>query len=113
MKYREDCMFLGGDFNGRIEERGARNWEEEGGGGKKIQRQGGKCRGEETDEMDSNGKKQGDEELERINIGSGGETVIDYGIVSEEAWERVEEFRIGERVESGLLPLEISIRNEP
>jgi hypothetical protein len=58
-------------------------------------------------------KKQGDEELERINIGSGGETVIDYGIVSEEAWERVEEFRIGERVESGLLPLEISIRNEP
>jgi hypothetical protein len=107
-------MFLGGDFNGRIGERGARNWEEEGGGWeKKIQRQGGKYRGEETDEMDSNGKKQGDEELERINIGSGGETVIDYGIVSEEAWERVEEFRIGERVESGLLPLEISISNEP
>jgi hypothetical protein len=24
-------MFLGGDFIGRIEERGARNWEEEGG----------------------------------------------------------------------------------
>jgi hypothetical protein len=47
-------MFLGGDFNGRIGQRGARNWEE---GGKKIQRQGGKCRGEETDEMDNNGKK--------------------------------------------------------
>jgi hypothetical protein len=31
--------------------------------------------------------------------------VIDYGIVNEEAWERVEEFRIGERIES----LEISI----
>jgi hypothetical protein len=58
-------MFLGGDFNGRIGERGARNWEEEGGWEKKIQRQGGKYRGEETDEMDSNGKKQGDEELER------------------------------------------------
>jgi hypothetical protein len=27
------------------------------------------------------------------------ETVIEYGIVNKEAWERVEEFRIGERVE--------------
>jgi hypothetical protein len=36
--------------------------------------------------------------------------VIDYGIVNEEAWERVEEFRIGKRVESADdLPLEISI----
>jgi hypothetical protein len=34
-----------------------------------------------------NGNKQGDE------------IVIDYGIVNEETWERVEEFRIGERVE--------------
>jgi hypothetical protein len=25
---REDCMLFGGDFNGRIGERGARNWEE-------------------------------------------------------------------------------------
>jgi hypothetical protein len=38
-----------------------------------------------------NGDKQGDEE---------GEAVIDYGRVNDEAWERVEEFRIGERVES-------------
>jgi hypothetical protein len=37
------------------------------------------------------------------------ETVIYYGIVNEEAWEKVEEFRIGERVESDHLPLEISI----
>jgi hypothetical protein len=35
--------------------------------------------------------------------------VIDYGIVNEEEWERVEEFRIGKRVESDHLPLEISI----
>jgi hypothetical protein len=33
-----------------------------------------------------------------INISNRGETVIDYGIVNEEAWERVEEFRIGERI---------------
>jgi hypothetical protein len=32
---RKDCILLGGDFNGRIGERGARNWEEERGEGKR------------------------------------------------------------------------------
>ncbi|KAJ3626140.1 hypothetical protein MTP99_016658 [Tenebrio molitor] len=32
---REDRIFLGKDFNGRIGERGARNWEEEKGDGNK------------------------------------------------------------------------------
>jgi hypothetical protein len=36
--------------------------------------------------------------------------VIDYGIVNEEAWERVEEFRIGERVESDHLEIALSKR---
>jgi hypothetical protein len=35
--------------------------------------------------------------------------VIDYGIVNEEAYKKVEEFRIGERVESDHLTLQISI----
>jgi hypothetical protein len=26
---RENCILLGGDFNGRIGEKGARNWKEE------------------------------------------------------------------------------------
>jgi hypothetical protein len=63
---------------------------------KKIQRQGGKCKGEETDGMDRengwevlNGNKQGDEEGEWTYVGNRGETVIDYGI----ELERVEEFR--------------------
>jgi hypothetical protein len=56
-----------------------------------------------------NGNKEGDEEGKWTYIGNRGETVIDYGIVDEEAWERVEEFRIGERVGSDHLPLEISI----
>jgi hypothetical protein len=43
-----------------------------------------------------------------IHKGSRGETVIDYEIVNEEALERVEEFRIGERVESDYL--EIALR---
>jgi hypothetical protein len=33
-------------------------------------------------------------------IGSRGKTVIDYGIVNEETWERIEEFRIGGREQS-------------
>jgi hypothetical protein len=55
-----------------------------------------------------NGNKQGDEEGEWTYIGSRGETVIDYGIVNEEAWERVEEFKVGERAESD--HLEIALR---
>jgi hypothetical protein len=43
-----------------------------------------------------NGDKQGNEEGEWTYIGSRGETVIDYGIANEGAWEKVEEFRIGE-----------------
>jgi hypothetical protein len=41
--------------------------------------------------------------------------MIDYGIANEEAWKRVEEIRIEERVESDHLRLEISRyrRNEP
>jgi hypothetical protein len=38
-----------------------------------------------------NGDKQGNEEREWTCIGSRGETVIDYGIVNEEPWEREED----------------------
>jgi hypothetical protein len=34
-KDREECLLAGCDFNGRIGERGARNWEEEKGDGKR------------------------------------------------------------------------------
>jgi hypothetical protein len=47
-----------------------------------------------------NGNKQEDEEGEWTYIGGRGERVIDYGIENEEAYERVQEFKIGERVES-------------
>jgi hypothetical protein len=63
--------------------RGEGRWE------KKIQRQGGKFRGEETDGMDQRkwmGGKQRDEEGEWV---SREKTVIDYGIVNEETWEKV------------------------
>jgi hypothetical protein len=54
------------------------------------------------------GNKQGDEEEEWTYIGSSGKTVTDCGIMNEEAWERVEEFRIGHRAESD--HLEIALR---
>jgi hypothetical protein len=39
-----------------------------------------------------------------------GETVIDYGKVNEEAWQRVEEFRIGERAEPDNLEIALGKR---
>jgi hypothetical protein len=57
-----------------------------------------------------NGNKQGDEEGEWTYIGSRGETVINYGVVNVEAWERVEKFRIGERAESDHLEIALKKR---
>jgi hypothetical protein len=45
---REDRILLGRDFNWRIGEKGAKNWEEQRGNGKRKS----KGREEETDEMD-------------------------------------------------------------
>jgi hypothetical protein len=114
---REECMLLGGDFNGRIGERGARNWEEEKGDGRrktkdKVENAEGKRLIEWIEENGwevLNGNKRGDEEGEVTYVGSRGETVIDYAIVNEAAWERVKEFKVGERVDSDHLPLEITI----
>jgi hypothetical protein len=59
-----------------------------------------------------NGNKQGHEEGEWTYkyLGSRGETVIDYGIANEEAWARVEKFRIEVRVEWD--HLEIALRKQ-
>jgi hypothetical protein len=54
------------------------------------------------------GNNQGDEEEKWTYIDIRRETVLDYGIVNEETWERVQEFRIGERSESD--HLEIALR---
>jgi hypothetical protein len=42
----------------------------------------------------------GDEEGKWTYIGSRGEIMIVYGVMNEEAWERVKQFRIGEREQS-------------
>jgi hypothetical protein len=101
---------LGRDFNERIGEKGKKlgRWE------KKIQRQGGECRGEDTDGMDRRKWVGGIERKEttrrRRVAGCRGKTVLDYGIVNEEAWERVEEFGIGEGVESDYFEIALSLR---
>jgi hypothetical protein len=54
-----------------------------------------------------NGNCIGDEKGEYTYSGSRGETVIDYVMVNEEAWDEIEEFKVGERVESDHMPLEV------
>jgi hypothetical protein len=73
---REDCIRLGGDFNGRTGEREARNWEEE----------------------KWNGKRKSKDKVENAEGKRLMEWIQENGwIVNEEAWERVEEIRIGEK----------------
>jgi hypothetical protein len=77
---REDCMLLGGDFNRKIGERGARNWEEERGDGKtkskdKVENAEGKIQMEWIEENEwevLNGNEEGDEEGEWTYIDSRG-----------------------------------------
>jgi hypothetical protein len=98
-KDREECILVGGDFNGRIVERGARNWEEENGDGKrKTQDKVENAEGKRMMEwIEENGWEvlNGNEEGEMTYVGSRGETVIDDAIENEAAWERVEEVKVG------------------
>jgi hypothetical protein len=79
----EECMLIGGDFNWRIGERGARRWEEERKDGKrksknKVENAQGKRLMEWIEENGweiLNRNKKGDEEGEWTYIGSRGETV--------------------------------------
>jgi hypothetical protein len=69
---REECMLMGGDVNGRVGEKGARNWEEEREDGKrkskyKVKNAEGKRLMEWIEENGCevlNGNKQGDEKGE-------------------------------------------------
>jgi endonuclease/exonuclease/phosphatase family metal-dependent hydrolase len=113
-KDREECMIVGGDFNEQIGERGTRNRKEEKGDGKRKTKDKVEKRLMEWIEENRwevlNGNKQGYEEGELTYVGSREKTVTDYAIVNEAAWERVEKFKVGERVDSDHLPLEITIQ---
>jgi hypothetical protein len=70
---------------------------------KKNKRQGEKCRGEEADGVDRR-KWMGSAEREQTR-----RRRMQYAIVNEATWGRVEEFKVGERVDADHLPLEINI----
>jgi hypothetical protein len=91
----EECMLMGGDFNGKVAETGSRTWKEKRGDGKRKSK-------------DNVENAEGKMLMEWIEL-HGWEVLNGNKQENEEAWDKVGEFRIGEKVESDHLPLEISI----
>jgi len=58
----------------------------------------------------ANGNMRGDEKGELIYIGKRGESMVDYVLVNQKAWDKIEKMEIGNRVESDHQPLEVEIR---
>ncbi|KAJ3645682.1 hypothetical protein Zmor_023323 [Zophobas morio] len=107
----EEFLLLGGDFNARI---GNKSREEDGENTRKskdkVENKDGKLLWELIEERGWEVLKEGDEEGEFTWIGKRGESVIDYVIVNGLAEEDVETFKIGERVDSDHIPLEVKLR---
>ncbi|KAH0818251.1 hypothetical protein GEV33_004540 [Tenebrio molitor] len=111
----EGTLVIGGDFNARIGGKGRRMEEQQATIERRPTKDG--IENAEGRELVSlveergwdvlNGNCIGDEKGEYTYIGSRGETVIDYVMVNEEAWDKIEEFKVGERVESDHMPLEV------
>ncbi|KAJ3658794.1 hypothetical protein Zmor_010515 [Zophobas morio] len=89
----DEKILIGGDFNARLGDKGTRIIDKE-----KGEKRGSKYK--------TNNKE------EWTYVGARGESIIDYGIVNEEAWEEIESFKVGERVESDHMPLEIKIKGK-
>jgi len=114
----EGNIIVGGDFNIRIGELGGRSIEE---GGieryskDKVIGNGGKQWAEWIMEKGwyiLNGTIEGDWEGEYTYVGARGNSVIDYVAVNEGIRDRIRSFRIGEKIDSDHLPLEIEIIDE-
>ncbi|XP_063912037.1 uncharacterized protein LOC135128890 [Zophobas morio] len=110
----EQILLLGGDFNARI---GNKRREKDGENTRKskdkVENKDGKLLWELIEERGwevLNGMKEGDEEGKFTWIGKRAESVIDYVIVNGLAEEEVETFKIGERVDSDHMPLEVKVR---
>jgi len=114
----EGKIIVGGDFNIRIGELGGRNMEEgdvERYSKDKVIGNGGKQLVEWIMEKGwyiLNGTIEGDWEGEYTYVGARGNSVIDYVVVNEEMRDRIRLFKIGEKVDSDHLPLEIEIVEE-
>ncbi|KAJ3646688.1 hypothetical protein Zmor_024264 [Zophobas morio] len=115
----DEKILIGGDFNARLGEKGTRIINPEKGEKRvskhKANNKEGKILWEIIEEMGweiLNGNKEGDEEGERTYVGASEESIIDYAIVNEEGWEEIESFKVGERVESDHMLLEIKIKGK-
>ncbi|KAJ3665058.1 hypothetical protein Zmor_000572 [Zophobas morio] len=115
----EEKILMRGDFNARLGDKGTRIKDKEKGEKReskdKANNKERKILWKIIEEMGweiLNGNKEGDEEGEWTYVGAKGESIIDYEIVNEEAWEEIESFKVGERVESDRMPLEIKIKGK-
>jgi len=114
----EEILCIGGDFNVRIGKEGKRiegEEDEEPWRNSKDEKVTNKGR-ELLDLMEdrewdiANGNVRGNENGELTYIGGRGESIIDYVLVNQKAWDKIEKTKIGNRVESDHQSLEIEIR---
>jgi len=117
----EENLLIGGDFNARIGERGSGGrvsevgMEEERKSKDKVVNKEGKQLLELIEDRGwiiLNGNKEGDEEGEWTFEGKGqrvANSVIDLGVVNWAAWEKVDRFEVGVRIESDHQPVMVRI----
>lgn len=55
---------------------------------------------------------QGDEEGKKTFIGKKGNSVIDFAICNDEAWNEIHKMKIGDRTESNHRPIEITLERQ-
>ena len=108
-------VFLGRDFNCRIRKYGERKTEEDKEAVRKsmdeVCNEDGKGMIRWMDETEMHvlhGNLKGDEDGKFTYVGTQGNTVIDYKVVNEDSREDTEKMKIGKRIDSDHLPLEVS-----
>jgi hypothetical protein len=109
---REECKLIGRGLQRENRRKRSKKWGRGKGDGKrKFKNKVENLEGKRLMELIEK-KCMGSVEREQTRGRRRGETTIDYRVVNEEAWERVEEFGIGERPESDHLEIALKKRRE-